>query len=321
MEFPPPEETAPTMPAGIRGGMTAIELLIVVVVIAVLAGLLLAGVQAARESARRLTCISHLRQIGIALSSYDSVHSMFTPDHLMTTRTYSSNQLSGFVFLLPYLDQANLYNSINMSFSQSDAPYKWNPEDSTVSFTRLDVFCCPSDGEPNHRCSYRFNVGGFAGAGGSLATGPFALGKLPRPAAISDGLSRTAFVSERIGGSFNRTLGTPPRDIKRVLLTSGFYPGDDVYIPYCVESEASGWNPLVGQFWMFNGMENTDYNHNGVPNDPRPSCGFSDGGLHPPRSFHPGLVNVLYGDGRVEPVLDSIDHKVWASSGTSSQGD
>jgi prepilin-type processing-associated H-X9-DG protein/prepilin-type N-terminal cleavage/methylation domain-containing protein len=300
---------------------TLIEVLVVIFILGLMIALLLPAVQSVREAARRAQCAANLRQIAIALSSYDSAHNMFTPDHLMTTRYYSSNQLSGFVFLLPYFDQVNLYNSINMSFSQTDAPYKLNPENFTASATRLEAYCCPSDGEPKHRCSYRFNVGATAGSGGTHTTGPFALGNLPSAASVTDGLSRTAFVSERIGGTFDQNVGTPPRDIKRVLLASRFYPGDDVYIPYCVASNSGGWTSLVGRYWMFNGMENSDYNHNGVPNDPRPSCGFSDLGLHPPRSFHPGLVNVLFGDGHVESVLDSIDRNVWASAGTSSQGD
>ena len=77
----------------------------------------------------------------------------------MTTSVWSSNRLSGFVFLLPYMDQGPVYDSINMAFSQSDAPYKCNPENDTASHTVIGALLCPSDGEPNHRCSYRFNAG------------------------------------------------------------------------------------------------------------------------------------------------------------------
>ena len=112
-----------------------------------------------------------------------------------------------------------------------------------------------------------------------------------------------------------------PRDIKYVGSGSKYYPGDLVYIPHCVNSPADFWKTRAGWFWMFNGLEYTDYNHNGTPNDPRPSCGGSNFGLQPPRSFHPGLVGVLFGDGHVQPVLNSIDQRVWMAMGTFSQGD
>ena len=85
---------------------------------------------------------------------------MFAPDHLMTTAVMSSNRLSGFVFLLPLMDQGPIYDAINMAFSQSDAPFRYNPENGTVAQTVVSAYLCPSDGEPTHRCCYRFNFGG-----------------------------------------------------------------------------------------------------------------------------------------------------------------
>jgi len=308
--------------AGARRGATAVELAVVVTIIAVLVGLIVPAIQAAREAARRAQCVSNLRQVAIALNSYHSVHDMFTPDHLMTTRLWSTNRLSGFVFLLPHLEQVALYDAINMSFSQSDDPTKLNQENGTVARTVINTYLCPSDGAAGHRCSYRFNFGGQEKVrGGPIVAGPFGLGVLPRSASITDGLSRTAFLSERMGGSFAKDSVGFPRDVKFVPFAPGFYPGDDIYIPYCVDSSFGRWKSRSGEFWMYNGMEHTDYNHNGSPNDPRPSCGGTTYGLHPPRSFHTGLVNVLFGDGHVVAVQDSIDRRVWTAMGTPSRGD
>jgi len=307
---------------GAPRGATAVELAVVVTIIAVLLGLIVPAIQAAREAARRAQCVSNLRQLGIALNSYHSVHDMFAPDHLMTTAIMSSNRLSGFVFLLPHLEQVVLYDAINMSFSQSDAPFKINEENDTVARTVINTYLCPSDGAPGHLCSYRFNFGGQQSVQGAPRVwGPFGLGVLPRSASITDGLSQTVFVSERMGGSFAIDSYNIPRDVKYVQIGSSHYPGDVIYIPHCVDSPAEFWKTRVGEYWMFNGMEYTDYNHNGRPNDPRPSCGGTDYGLHPPRSFHPGLVNVLFGDGHVEAVPNSIDQRAWTAMGTFSQGD
>ena len=311
-------------PGATERGMTAIELLVVVAIIGLLVGLTIPAVQMAREAARRAQCVSNLRQVGIAMNSYHTVHDMFAPDHLMTTAVRSSNRLSGFVFLLPCMDQGSLYDSINMSFSQADSPSKYNAENDTASHTVVGAYLCPSDGEPNHRCSYRFNYGTEPTSGGGFVVGPFGLGILPSAASVPDGLSTTAFLSERIGGSFAKTGFNVPRDLKWADWSGGTvhrYPGDNVYIPFCVTAEVASWGTMSGEFWMYSGMEYTDYNHNGSPNDVRPSCGGTDFGLQPPRSFHPGLVDVLFGDGHVQAVQNSIDPKVWRAMGTSAQGD
>jgi len=88
-------------------GFTLVELLVVIAVIGILVGLLLPAVQFAREAARQVQCRNNLRQMGIALHSYDSVHRQLPSGLVWPNRTFWSGQL------LPFLEQESLYTGIS----------------------------------------------------------------------------------------------------------------------------------------------------------------------------------------------------------------
>jgi prepilin-type N-terminal cleavage/methylation domain-containing protein/prepilin-type processing-associated H-X9-DG protein len=307
-------------------GFTLIEVLVVVGIIGLLAALLIPAVQAVREAARRAQCQSNLRQIGLALQNYASEHGMFTPVEL-TNRWGVANvsEYSGLLFILPALEQNALFNSVNTSFAGIDTASFPVIENRTARNTRIGVFLCPSDAEMNHSNSYRFNCGRF-GVKPLGSDGPFSIGVLPRPAAITDGLSRTAFVSERIGGTFGTGASHLVRDIKYPGRLTVLVVSDAQFIPLCLSAEPELWQVESGRYWLYIGYANTFYNHNGSPNDRRPSCGTGalgdfNVGLHPPRSYHGGGVEVLFGDGHVEWVPDGIDPRIWIALGTHASGD
>ena len=103
-------------------GFTLIELLVVIAIIAVLIGLLLPAVQAAREAARRTQCSNNLKQIGLAMNNYVSVERVLPPVCIDPAWVGGKpipqphQNWSQHARLLPYLEQAVLFNAINWYF-------------------------------------------------------------------------------------------------------------------------------------------------------------------------------------------------------------
>jgi prepilin-type N-terminal cleavage/methylation domain-containing protein/prepilin-type processing-associated H-X9-DG protein len=122
----------------VRRGFSLIELLVVIAIIAVLIGLLLPAVQAAREAARRMQCANNLKQIALASSNYHDVYGCF-PQGVQFTFDFSTS--GHHVALLPYLEQVPLFNAMNFNWI-----IPWSAANTTFGGTvRPSAYVCPSD--------------------------------------------------------------------------------------------------------------------------------------------------------------------------------
>ena len=121
-----------------RRGFTLIELLVVIAIIAVLISLLLPAVQSAREAARRAQCVNNIKQVVLACHTYESQIGSFPPNSI-ADGGWSGTWWAWPSFILPQMEQAGIYNSINYSWSCC------NPVNQTAYLTIISSFACPSD--------------------------------------------------------------------------------------------------------------------------------------------------------------------------------
>jgi len=224
-------------PSRTSRGFTLIELLVVIAIIAVLIALLLPAVQAAREAARRAQCVNNLKQLGLALHNYHSTNDTFPQSYPARTTTdlklrSTWGTFSPQAMLLPYMEQTQVYNSLNLSIIN-----KHNQAGAFVNFTgigtRIANFLCPSSPLPiGSQDSGRPHTGNnyFGSTGSSLVftegsqpngifrvTGAAELGtSAGGPIGIRDvldGTSNTIAFGEWRTGDFNSNKLSVPQDI------------------------------------------------------------------------------------------------------------
>jgi prepilin-type N-terminal cleavage/methylation domain-containing protein len=219
-----------------RRGFTLIELLVVIAIIGVLIALLLPAVQQAREAARRIQCVNNLKQIGIALHNYHDTAGSLP----FGQGGFGWNDWNPQTFLLPYIEQTAVYNTINFCTTCNSA----NPGqalNTTSQRMQVSGYLCPSD--TNRLTSVYGHVNYAANAGSNLQffgngfNGLFGWAYRPIDTSwanrssntvnfrdITDGLSNTVAFSEKVKGvgGNNRGIADPLKPTSKIFeLTTG----------------------------------------------------------------------------------------------------
>jgi type II secretory pathway pseudopilin PulG len=157
-----------------------VTLLTVVAIVGVLVALMLPAVRRGREPARRTQCKNNLKQIALALHIYADIYGVLPP--ACTVDAYGNRLHSWRTLILPYLEQAPLYNSIDLSKPWDD------PVNAKACNTAVLTYQCPSTGDlPKNHTTYLASV---------ASNGCFRLAEPRRLSEITDGLSETLMVVE-----------------------------------------------------------------------------------------------------------------------------
>ena len=139
-----------------RRAFTLIELLVVIAIIAILIALLLPAVQQAREAARRTQCKNNLKQMGLALHNYHDTFQVFPYGEMngigQSPAAGTKRNQNGLVMLLPYIEQANLYSTLD--FSGSFGKYSGGGS----SRRRRHSNCTKSGSQSHEACSVPVSI-------------------------------------------------------------------------------------------------------------------------------------------------------------------
>ncbi len=338
-----------------KTGFTLIELLVVLFIIMVILAFLLPALQAVREAARRLQCSNNLKQLGLALSEYELNYGVYPASMYMSGSGTTTEWVGGWSInarILPYIEQNVLYSAINFTTHQQA------PVNLTVTAQTIGSFVCPSEVSPQPFdatfgtsavstlgwCVGDWYVwGGFGNYPNSTAFGPIR----SRPIAdFRDGTSMTMLASEVRSHQYERTGCGVLSSIANIDPGNPNFPSPTQVTPIlgsdagaCPLSQAghvswadgsvdqsgitTAWAPNTKVILSeddgakLGAPSNVDLDLVGIPE----VSGGPTYAAVTSRSYHPGGVLVLFADGSVHFVKETVSLPTWRALATVNAGE
>ncbi len=322
-----------------RPAFTMIELLVVIAIISILVALILPAVQGAREAARRMQCRNNLKQLGLALHSYQSTHGVFPPSELNSqgssgcdpgeiavedNPTACTDYESWTVLCLPFMEQSTLaarydYESPWCSLKNRDAistPLAIFTCPSTPGTNRIDQFHVVGAAATDYASVNRVAKGVFSDVFGvpipsqASRQGALAEYQANRASQITDGMSNTLMLAECAARPDAFVLGGAMTDTQFLA-----YNDDEIvrYGSQLVADDGIGWaDPDAG--FHVKGVQPDGVTVYG----PKFVNGINSGETY---SFHSGGAQTLLSDGSVHILSENIDGWVYVSLCTRAGGE
>ena len=285
-----------------RSGFTLFELLVVLAIFAILLGLLLPAIWKVRQAAARMSSMNNMKQIALAAFNYESTNATFPTG-------VDDNHFSAFAKLLPYIEQANVFNLIDFKKPVDDAA------NDPIRATIIKTFVSPEDDAPPMGPDAKSGPTNYLFSAGSKFdlkdnNGVFYLNSKTKLAEITDGTSNTLMLGETLRGDG----GKKAVDVRRQYVELG----KDALKELKEDSGAQEWAASKGiagnrgASWMDGRFLQGTFTGTRVGNDEKPDVDCAGkGGLSALRSMPNLPVNVGMCDGSVRAITTPLALDVW----------
>lgn len=334
-----------------RRAFTLVELLVVIAIIGVLVALLLPAIQAAREASRRASCLSNLRQVGLALQNYESSRKAFPPSAIWGMGPVPNNtgtplppsHHTWLTLILPYMEQGSIYDSIDFNVRAWAADP--NHPNRVAVRSQLSTLRCPSDlriVDPSE--THGIAITNYVGSEGydhwpynsheanainlfgppdvqpGNYSGVFLVERTCTIQKITDGLSNTIIASEATDYGF-KPVGATGTGLRGSAGGAPIFDSQEQLATFRAAFVAAGiGGECCNSPDKYMGPDGSDrsvpkpFLH---PAKPRPftptflSASGPNNSWHGPSSLHPGSVNIVMADASTRTFKEAIDWVVW----------